>query len=105
MSNTNRNSLAGQPMPSARLDIENAADLAMLESIADAHAFEVWGNEIARGEPFPVADTNGDVRAYVFPYFRRFGERYPVMQVESGLTLVNQWLKQRTCEQHRTLCS
>ena len=36
---------------------------------------------------------------------RRFGERYPVMQVESELTLANQWLKQRTCEQHRTFCS
>ena len=55
-------------MPSARLDIENAVDLATLAAIADAHAFEVWGDEIARGEPFPVADANGDVRAYVFPY-------------------------------------
>ncbi len=37
--------------------------------------------------------------------FRRFGERYFAMQVESGLTLENQWLKTRTCEQHSTLCS
>jgi len=27
------------------------------------------------------------------PRFRRVGESYLVMQVESGLTLVNQWLK------------
>ncbi len=37
--------------------------------------------------------------------FRRFGEPYLVIQVESELTLENQWLKQCTCEQHRTLCS
>jgi len=37
--------------------------------------------------------------------FRRVGERYPMIQAESGLTLVNQWLKTSTCEQHRTLCS
>jgi hypothetical protein len=43
-------------------------DLKTLAAIADAHAFEVWGEEIARGEPFPVADAGGNVRAYVFPY-------------------------------------
>jgi hypothetical protein len=71
------------------LDIENAADLAMLESIADAHAFEVWGNEIARGEPFPVADTNGDVRAYVFPYAlatRTFPANLFLAARQAGLT-------------------
>jgi hypothetical protein len=43
-------------------------DLKKLADTADAHAFEVWGEEIARGEPFPVSNAEGHVRAYVFPY-------------------------------------
>ena len=43
-------------------------DLRTLATIADAHAFEVWGDEVARGEPFPVVDADGDACAYVFPY-------------------------------------
>jgi hypothetical protein len=49
---------------------KDGVDLNTLAAIADAHAFEVWGEEVARGEPFPVTDVAGDVRAYVFPYAR-----------------------------------
>jgi hypothetical protein len=68
MPNTLGVTSADVPMPSARMDIADAADLTTLGAIADAHAFEVWGEEITRSEPFPVADAKGDVRAYVFPY-------------------------------------
>ncbi len=49
---------------------KDAVDLDTLAAVADAHAFEVWGEEVARGEPFPVTDAAGDMRAYVFPYAR-----------------------------------
>ena len=39
-----------------------------LAAIADAHAFEVWGSAFARGEPFPVFDSDDTAIAYVFPY-------------------------------------
>jgi len=57
-------------MPIANLDVENAVSMATLENVADAHAFELWGEDIARGQSFPVADATGDVFAYVFPYIR-----------------------------------
>ncbi len=47
---------------------ENAVELTKLAAIADSHAFEIWGEQIARGEPFPVADVTNNVQAYVFPY-------------------------------------
>jgi hypothetical protein len=40
--------------------------LSRLASIADAYAFEVRGEQVARGEPFPVADMAGAIRAYGF---------------------------------------
>jgi hypothetical protein len=43
-------------------------DLATLGAIADEHAGEVFGETIARGDPFPVVDEQGIVFAYVFPY-------------------------------------
>lgn len=49
---------------------KDGVDLKTLAAIADVHAFEVWGEEIARGEPFPVTDAADDVCAYVFPYAR-----------------------------------
>jgi hypothetical protein len=42
--------------------------LKTLAAIADAHAFEVWGSAFARGEPFPVFDSDDTAIAYVFPY-------------------------------------
>jgi len=57
-------------VPTANLDVENAVPMSILEKIADADAFEIWGENIARGQPFPVADETGDVFAYVFPYIR-----------------------------------
>jgi hypothetical protein len=45
-----------------------------LEKIADAHAFELWGENIGRGEPIPLSDASG-IYAFVFPYIlnsRRF---------------------------------
>ena len=43
-------------------------DLKALTATADAHAFEIWGDVVARDEPFPVMDENDKVFAYVFPY-------------------------------------
>jgi hypothetical protein len=56
--------------------IENQAPLLLLERIADQHAYKVWGNEIARGEPFPVSDVQGKLLAYVFPFIRG-SRRFP----------------------------
>ena len=56
------------PMPTAQLDIPNVVDMATLSSIADAHAFEVWGEGAQRLTAFPVSDAKGDVRAFVFPF-------------------------------------
>lgn len=39
----------------------------ILEKIADSHAFELWGENIGRGEPIPLSDTNG-IYAYTFPF-------------------------------------
>ncbi|MFZ0241046.1 MAG: hypothetical protein WAL90_05305 [Desulfobacterales bacterium] len=47
---------------------EDGVDLKTLAAIADAHAFEVWGGEAARDEPFPVVDATDSVFAFVFPY-------------------------------------
>ena len=38
-----------------------------LEKISDAQAFELWGENIGRGEPMPLSDTSGRY-AYLFPY-------------------------------------
>lgn len=40
-----------------------------LEAIADATAFEVWGERVGRGRPIPISDQGG-IFAYVFPYVR-----------------------------------
>ena len=47
-----------------------SADLSKLAAYADAHAFEVWGEDTARGDPFPVCDGTDRVCAFVFPYVR-----------------------------------
>ncbi len=57
-------------LPTAHLDVEGCVPLTTLEKIADAHAHDLWGKEIARGQPFPVVDEAGDIFAYVFPYIR-----------------------------------
>ncbi len=57
-------------IPTANLDVDDLVPLTTLEKVVDAHAFEVWEGEIARGRPFPVADEHGDILAYVFPYIR-----------------------------------
>jgi hypothetical protein len=41
-----------------------------LEKIADAHAFELWGDNVGRGKPIPLYDAGGSVFAYLFPYIR-----------------------------------
>ncbi|MFX0203240.1 MAG: CARDB domain-containing protein, partial [Candidatus Hodarchaeota archaeon] len=56
--------------PTANLAVEDRVSIATLEKIADAHAHDLWGEEIARGRPFPLADVTEDVFAYVFPYIR-----------------------------------
>lgn len=45
-----------------------AVDVRRLAAIADTHAFEIWGEQVARGDPFPVLGPGGAVSAYVFPY-------------------------------------
>ncbi len=57
-------------VPTANLDVENAVLMSILGKVADADACELWGENIAPGQPFPVADETGDVFAYVFPYIR-----------------------------------
>lgn len=55
-------------LPNANFGVDNLVPLHILEKIADAQAYNVWGEVIDRGRPFPVTDENGDVFAYVFPY-------------------------------------
>lgn len=57
-----------QPLQNTELQQDTDVELTKLASIADSHAFEIWGVNVARGEPFPVADAAGNVQAYVFPY-------------------------------------
>lgn len=39
----------------------------IIEKIADAQAYELWGENIGRGESIPLSDEKG-VYAYIFPY-------------------------------------
>jgi bacillolysin len=55
---------------------EASVPISALEKIADTHAYEVWGEQTARGPPFPVVDEKGDVNAYVFPYILG-SDRFP----------------------------
>jgi hypothetical protein len=55
---------------------EAAVPISTLEKIADAHAYAVWGEQIARGPPFPVVNEKGIVNAYVFPYILG-SDRFP----------------------------
>ena len=48
--------------------MKESVDMKILAAISDAHALEVWGNEFARGDPFPVFDADDNAFAYVFPY-------------------------------------
>ncbi|UCH95840.1 MAG: hypothetical protein JSV88_03080 [Candidatus Aminicenantes bacterium] len=57
-------------VPTANIDVEGLVPLDNLEKVANAHAHETWGEEIAPGPPFPVADREGKVFAYVFHYIR-----------------------------------
>lgn len=43
-------------------------DIASLQAVADTHAFQVWGHEVAHGEAVAVAGVAGDVTAFVIPY-------------------------------------
>ena len=62
--------------PEANTAVEDSVPVDMLEKIADAHASEVWGPQVARGKPFPLADRSGDLFGYVFPYAIE-SERFP----------------------------
>jgi hypothetical protein len=42
----------------------------LLAQIADNQAHMLWGDDVARGEPLPVVDENGETVAYIFPYLR-----------------------------------
>jgi hypothetical protein len=57
-------------VPTANLDVEGLVPLDILEKVANAHAYEIWGEDIAPGPPFPVADREGNVFAYAFHYIR-----------------------------------
>ncbi|MGD2087817.1 MAG: hypothetical protein PVH61_16685 [Candidatus Aminicenantes bacterium] len=57
-------------IPTANLDVEGRVPLDTLEKVANAHAHELWGEEIAPGPPFPVADKKGNVFAFAFHYIR-----------------------------------
>ena len=54
--------------PSAANEPADMVSLDILERIADRHARGVWGDDIARGEPFEVADASYEVAAYAIPY-------------------------------------
>ena len=42
----------------------------VLEGIADVAAADMWGPDVARGEPVPTLDLAGNVVSYLFPYAR-----------------------------------
>jgi len=53
--------------PSANAGIKNAVPMPLIKHIALAKSRETWGAG-ALGEPVPLADLNGDVIVYMFPY-------------------------------------
>lgn len=57
-------------MPGAKMDVPGAVSLITLEKIADELAHHLWREEIARSKPIPLADKNGDIKAYAFTYIR-----------------------------------
>ena len=52
-------------------DIEGRVPMFVLEQVADRHAQEIWGSNVARDAPFPVTDAEGRLIAYVFSYARK----------------------------------
>ncbi len=48
----------------------SSVPMSTLEKIADAHAFELWGQEVGRGLPIPLVDAGGETFAYLFPFIR-----------------------------------
>jgi hypothetical protein len=63
-------------VPTARLDVQDAVPMSTLEKIGDEIAHYVWRGQITRGTPIPLADKNGDIYAYAFPYIRG-GRKFP----------------------------
>lgn len=54
----------------ANYRVESLVPIDVLNKIADAHAYEVWGGEVLRGEPIPAVDSNGNIFCYIFTYSR-----------------------------------
>ena len=57
-------------LPEMDHDIEGRVPMFVLEQVADRHAQEIWGSNVARDAPFPVTDAEGRLIAYVFSYAR-----------------------------------
>jgi hypothetical protein len=56
--------------PTADPPREKPVPLAQLTSIAELHLRELGGGPVALGEPLPLADREGRLLAYVFPFIR-----------------------------------
>ena len=71
-----------------------------IEQIAHAHAVELWGENIGRGEPIPISDADGTY-AYVFPFIRgakAFPARRKVLDEIAALRKKHRYgLRTRTC--------
>jgi hypothetical protein len=70
MENKAQESRSYPALPTGGLEVEGRIPISILEQIADRHAHCVWGSEIARGQPIPITDADGNLQAYVFPYVR-----------------------------------
>jgi hypothetical protein len=62
--------------------LQNLVPIETLEKIADAQAFELWGENIGRGEPMPLADASGSY-AYISPYILN-ARQYPSTETVFG---------------------
>ncbi len=52
-----------------RLDVAlSEPELARLEAIAQAHAVELWGDNVACGRPLPLSSSAGVVASYAVPF-------------------------------------
>jgi hypothetical protein len=85
-------------LPTAKRKMEESVPISTLEKIADSIGYCVWGEKIARGDPFPVSDEKGGAIAYVFPYFRnadRFPENKEIFDEVKRLRLSQERISQR----------
>lgn len=91
--------------PTANLGVANPVPDPLIKQIALVKSKETWGPGVL-GDPIPLADLNGDLIVYMFPYYIG-GDRFPTYQeilqgIKQGRELRN-YLKDSQTEQAREM--